>query len=110
MFHRPFLMEVDPVEANQCMTPFYPSFDPLVDDDAATILSSARETTKTSKIRLLPLLHPPRSSSSLHSNERLHSHQRPSPAHPLAFSYSLHIVFAPPASSTSRLVWIATME
>ena len=30
MYHRPFLMEVDLAKTNQCMEPFYPSFDPLI--------------------------------------------------------------------------------
>jgi hypothetical protein len=103
MFHRLFFMEVDKVEANQRMKLFYFSFDLLVDDDAAIILSSSHKMTKTSKSRLLPLFYPSCWSSCLHSNQRLQSHQRPSPTHPLAFFHFFRIVFAPLASSIAHL-------
>jgi hypothetical protein len=44
--------EVDLVEANPYNKLFYLSFDPSVDDDAATILSSFREMKETLKICL----------------------------------------------------------
>ena len=85
--HRPFLMEVDPVETNQRMELFYPLLDPSMDDDVAIILSSSRETTKTSKIRLPPLPSPSFRSISLHPNER------PSPAHPCESKMGAHMCY-----------------
>ena len=46
-------MEVGPAETNQCIGPFYPSVDPSMEDDAAIVLSSFRETTKILKIHLI---------------------------------------------------------
>ena len=56
IFHTSWMIlrEVDPVEANSHKKLFYLSYDPSVDDDAATILLSIREMKKTSKIRLQP--------------------------------------------------------
>ena len=87
--HRPLLMKVNSVEANQRMKLFYPSFDPSMDDDAAIILSSSRKTTKTLKI-CLPPSPPPFRSTCLHSN------QRHSSAHPLISYHLWQIVYAPP--------------
>jgi hypothetical protein len=88
------MREVDPVEANPYKKLFYLSFDPLVDDDAATILSSFHEMKETSKISLPPS--PPASFRSI----CLHPNQRPSPAHLPSFFLFSHIVSAPPAPQT----------
>jgi hypothetical protein len=79
--------EVDPVEANPYKKLFYLSFDPLVNDDAATVLSSFREMKKTSKIRLPPSPPTPFRSICLHSN------QRSSPAHLPTFFLSFLYYF-----------------
>ena len=44
--HRSFLKEVNPVESNQRMKLFDPSFNPSMDDDATIIFLSSRETKK----------------------------------------------------------------
>ena len=89
-------MELDPVKANPYKTLFYLSFDPLVEDNAATFLSSFLEMNETSKI-YLPLS-PPASFPSV----CLYPNLRPSLAHLHAFFF--HIVFGRPAPFTSMLV------
>jgi hypothetical protein len=77
----------------------YLSFDPSTADDAAAKLSSVREVIETSKTPLQPSPpFPPFRSICLPPN------QRPTPAHLLASFLFAHVVFAPPASSTSMLV------
>ena len=71
-FRRPFLMEVDLVEANQRRKPFYPSSVLSMRNDAAIILSPSRETTKTSKICLPHWPPAPCRSTCLHSNQPHH--------------------------------------
>jgi hypothetical protein len=90
--------EVDPIEANPYKKLFFLSFDPSVDNDTATILSSFREMKETLKIRLPPS--PPASFRFI----CLHLNQRPSPTHLPDFFLFSHIVYALPTPSTSMLV------
>ena len=53
-FHRPFSMELDPVEINQCTKFFYPSSVPSMKDNLVISSSSSCKTTMASKIFLQP--------------------------------------------------------
>ena len=111
-FWRPFLMKVDPVEINQRTKLFYPSFVPSMVDDAVINVSSSRETTKTSKIRL-----PPWSLLCVHriiyiqiSNIMWLTIHASCDVLLLHIRSPLYLFCAPPASSTAMLMWIAKLE
>jgi hypothetical protein len=90
--------EVDPVETNPYKKLFYLSFDPSVNDDAATILSFFCEMKKTLKIHLPPSSPAPFRSICLHLN------QRPSPAHlPVFFFILFLLLLHPPPPCLCRL-------
>lgn len=74
------------------------------------ILSSSREKTKTSNIRILPSPHSFWWSSHLQSNQHILLHQRHSPTHPIASFYFLSIVSIHPKCSTSMLMWSAKIK
>jgi hypothetical protein len=88
--------EVDPIEANPYKKLFYLSFDPSVEDDAATFLSSVCEMKETSKILLPPSPPAPFRSFCLHPN------YRPSPAY-FFFLILFLLLLHPPPPCLSRL-------